>query len=233
MNLLKASKYSKAVYDDQFENLIKHEDSDAEMAIIPINDTEITIAFRGTESINDWFHNLQSSKICLFNKEKCLKDAKIQKVKVHKGFYTQYQGLLKYIINYMTEHKEIKKIYTVGHSLGGALACIAAVHLPIRFKDIITECYTFGCPRVGNRTFKRVFGKLVAKSVRAVYSDDIVPSVPSWWRGYRHCGEEMQFEDPDEKESFIAWLRPSFISDHGIDNYIEAIAAMDKEKIDE
>ena len=41
-------------------------------------------------------------------------------------------------------------IVTTGHSLGGALATLAAVDLMIAFPNLTVSSQTFGSPRVGN-----------------------------------------------------------------------------------
>ena len=42
-----------------------------------------------------------------------------------------------------------------GHSLGGALATLAAYDLKSRFRRLPVHVYTFGAPRTGNKAFAR------------------------------------------------------------------------------
>lgn len=235
MDLLTACEYSKQAYlnenIDEYSRLISHKETDAEMHLIILNDKEIVLAFRGTESIRDWIMNVKSRKVSLFdmnimNDMNEKNKLKLTDIKVHKGFYKQYQGLYPDIIDYFEINKDkLKKFYCIGHSLGGALANIASVDLKMRFKDLECECYTFGAPRTGNKLFSKVFEKLVSKSTRAVYDDDIVPRIPGYWRGYRHCGTKLKFKD--KKIGFfkkiLNWIKFDFIEDHNIDNYIFAI----------
>lgn len=74
-----------------------------------------------------------------------------------------------------------KKLYITGHSLGGAMATIAAS----RLKDKATCLYTYGSPRVGSRTFVKSFD---VPHYRHVNNNDVVVKVPFAFLGYRHHG---------------------------------------------
>ena len=73
-------------------------------------------------------------------------------------------------------------VYT-GHSLGGAMATLAAT---LRPPDAL---YTFGSPRVGDATFVDSIAHVAHH--RVVNNRDIVPTVPlpQGWPGYRHHGK--------------------------------------------
>uniref|UniRef100_A0A0N4ZLX3 Lipase_3 domain-containing protein n=1 Tax=Parastrongyloides trichosuri TaxID=131310 RepID=A0A0N4ZLX3_PARTI len=73
------------------------------------------------------------------------------------------------------------KVYITGHSLGGALAALAAIRTQIegyRSSEDIT-LYTFGEPRVGSPKFAFEFDRLIPKSWRVVHRLDIVPHLPA------------------------------------------------------
>lgn len=40
-------------------------------------------------------------------------------------------------------------LVTLGHSLGGAMAALAAISLRMNFPDNLTRCYSYGAPRTG------------------------------------------------------------------------------------
>lgn len=44
------------------------------------------------------------------------------------------------------------KLYITGHSMGAAIATLAAIHLQQDGMPV-ESLYTFGCPRVGNQAF--------------------------------------------------------------------------------
>lgn len=68
-----------------------------------------------------------------------------------------------------------------GHSLGGAMATLAAAELPS-----CTELVTFGCPRVGDASFALSWPASSLKTTRYVYGLDPVPLCPGLLAGYQH-----------------------------------------------
>ena len=83
-----------------------------------------------------------------------------------------------------------KTLYLTGHSLGGALATIAACELLAEFP--ITGIYTFGQPRVGDAvTAAFIRYHYPTGYHRFVFDDDIVPRVPP---GYTHVGRLYHFD---------------------------------------
>ena len=94
--------------------------------------------------------------------------------KVHNGFLKAF-GVVQAQIR--AELKKIPghKLYITGHSLGGALAIVAAHEINA---DTIAACYTFGSPKVGNLEF----GEDIKPPIyRVVNSADLVPRVPPTW----------------------------------------------------
>ena len=74
-------------------------------------------------------------------------------------------------------------VYITGHSLGGALATIAALDIARKNKlNNPINLYTFASPRVGDNTFADKFNEFVSKdkikAFRFANSEDIVPKVP-------------------------------------------------------
>nr|CDJ97920.1 Lipase domain containing protein [Haemonchus contortus] len=73
-----------------------------------------------------------------------------------------------------------KTVFT-GHSLGGALAALAAARTAkqgFRTGDQITM-YTYGEPRVGDAQFATNFDAMIKDSYRVVFRRDIVPHLPA------------------------------------------------------
>ncbi|AUX37870.1 MULTISPECIES: lipase family protein [Sorangium] len=115
----------------------------------------------------------------------------------------------------------LKALYFTGHSLGGAMAVIAAAHIftdeSLRpYRNLIRGVYTFGQPMVSGKVFARyceaAFGKML---FRHVYRWDAVPSLPPRTMGeYEHFGREYeatdtgwQYRDSVTKQSNIGSLR--------------------------
>ena len=113
---------------------IKYVSNKGAQAIYLSNKEEQVIAFRGTEpkQFSDIKADLKAWKI----KSKT-------SGRVHDGFYDEVEKVWPELIK-LIKPKNLP-LYMCGHSLGGAMATIAASRLK-------TEAlYTFGSPRVGNK----------------------------------------------------------------------------------
>jgi triacylglycerol lipase len=101
--------------------------------------------------------------------------------KVHRGFKAALLEVWTDLEDYISSlRKNNLKIWITGHSLGAALATLAAA----RYSKA-QGLYTFGSPRVGDQDFKKVFN---VNTYRFVNSSDIVTKVPPS-NMYRHVGE--------------------------------------------
>lgn len=129
----------------------------------------IALAFRGTErdSMRDIKRN---AKAAMMTEEEG---------NIHKGFKTGFEAVCLEIEEYLAKGKENEEaiqnwpLFITGHSLGGALATIAAKKL--RTRGGIATCYTFGSPRVGDD--KWITG-IESPIYRIVNSADFVPNLP-------------------------------------------------------
>ena len=103
------------------------------------------------------------------------------------------------------------RIFFTGHSLGGALALIAAS----RFPD--ADCvYTYGCPRAGNKAFA---DSIKARVYRTVNNNDVVTTLPSKKILFDKTGEEYTHKGMlkfiDEKGKIKDKILNKFASDKG------------------
>jgi len=121
--------------------LIDTFDEDGTQAILVSNKKFGVLAFRGTEamSIKDIKADAKASIT------QCETGGKI-----HSGFDTAFRKVHLPIQNKLNNSDSLrdKPLFITGHSLGGALATIAAKKLSHR--SGIAACYTFGSPRVGD-----------------------------------------------------------------------------------
>ena len=81
-------------------------------------------------------------------------------------------------------------VFVTGHSLGGALAIIAAERIRCELKIEASAVYTFGAPRVGSPAFARSYnaGGLGERIYRLIHGLDIVRTLPPSRLGFRHAG---------------------------------------------
>ena len=98
--------------------------------------------------------------------------------KVHAGFSSALRKIWPRLVLSLGE-REGRLLYT-GHSLGGALATLAATLVP---PDAL---YTFGSPRVGDAAFVALLSRF--DCVRMNGCADLVCSVPPGWLGFAHAG---------------------------------------------
>lgn len=107
------------------------------------------------------------------------------------GFAEAAQSALPIIRALLNEDRS-EPIYVTGHSLGGALAVIAAAALT-REGFRIEAVYTYGMPRPGTQEFKTSYdATLGARTYRLVYATDVVPTVPPSALGMRHVGRLLR-----------------------------------------
>ena len=87
------------------------------------------------------------------------------------------------------------EIFVTGHSLGGALAVLAAVDIKHNISpNTKVTLYTYGQPRVGNDEFSDfIFSKLDQTYVRVTHYDDAVAHGPPRISGFKHAGNELWF----------------------------------------
>jgi len=101
---------------------------------------------------------------------------------VHQGFYYAFHSMIVELRNYLSGLKGVTAIHCIGHSLGGAVATLAADWIKSMGVAGQVNLYTFGSPRVGLEMFaKKCTARLVADNIYRVYhKTDPVPMVPTW-----------------------------------------------------
>lgn len=105
-------------------------------------------------------------------------------VRIHSGFLAGYMSLRNEVHNIVRQDHTSTKFIFCGHSLGGALARIAAVDIQYNFHKYI-HVYTAGSPNVGNAEFEKSFKGRIEHSHYYVTKGDPVPVVPPQWTGYK------------------------------------------------
>jgi hypothetical protein len=162
----------------------------------------------------------------------------------HKGFYEAFKAMEKPINRALGSVRDLP-IYITGHSLGGALATVAAMNLTET--DRVAACYTFGAPRICDLKTIIKFYKIPV--YRVVHADDVVPSLPppSMFGGYAQIGDLRYITDNFEliPGSAAVWLRlwlqikslilvrcKTYIEDHMIGFYSKILQKIAEERED-
>ncbi len=131
------------------------------------------LTFRGTQP-NDWSDILDDA---------CYATVLWDTGHVHGGFARRLNTLRNPLENALARLPSGCRVWFTGHSLGGAIASLAAY----RYRQIAGGVYTFGSPRVGNAVFARtVSGQFGTRSIRYANDHDIVTRVPPELSGLPH-----------------------------------------------
>lgn len=117
--------------------------------------------------------------------------------KVHSGFQKAWKGVSGQVMNSVKalskQHKY--RVSITGHSLGGALATLAAASL--RHDGIVADAYTYGSPRVGNMVFANyVSSPAMGATHRMAHDADVVTFVPFALFGFAHTYPEYWIDAP-------------------------------------
>ena len=116
---------------------------------------------------------------------------------LHQGFEAAVASVWDQVIGALENRPQADlPLFIVGHSLGGALAVIAAERLVREARVDVTGVYTFGMPRAANSDFVDAYNRSGLGNVtyRLVHGLDIVPTVPPPFLGFRHVGRMLACE---------------------------------------
>jgi hypothetical protein len=165
----------------EFENSIK-----SDVTGFVATDTTnklIVISFRGSRSVRNWLTNVAfpvaPTTICTT-------------CSVSLGFWNSWLEAQKPVLAALdTAKKQYPgyRIVATGHSLGGALASLAAGYL--RSKGTTVDLYTYGAPKIGLFGVSDFVTKTgMGATYRVTHKNDPVPKLPPALLGYRHISPE-------------------------------------------
>jgi triacylglycerol lipase len=144
------------------------------MGFVGRNDTTQTaiVSFRGTETPEDWLKDFDSLAVPFPDVA--------NSGFVHQGFNAVYQTIRDSVIAGVHAVKAgATSMWITGHSLGGALALVAALDFgKSAVPPLVSQRYTFAGPRVGDDTFKNIFDTTIPLCYRVWNRWDIVPQLP-------------------------------------------------------
>ncbi len=214
-------------------------DRNRTQCFVAVTGSAIVVSFRGTKELSDWLTNLDALS------------TSTEIGSVHAGFWNAFEAAAP-VVTDVIDRVSSRPILLTGHSLGGAIAALAACVWSEKYP--VNGVYTFGQPAVGrNKKYKETMRqRLSGKMFRFVNDDDVVPKVPPL---YAHVGTLYHFDGNGElkasretvrvtddmltKSQFIALqqqikaseeagigtegLLPS-VADHAIERYIARVA---------
>jgi hypothetical protein len=178
--------FSRRAYDadPQGSEVVYEATTDTKCLIEPAIGIHTSIAFRGTADIRNWLTDLDFEKVPVG-----------KPVRVHRGFQRATDAILPLIRSRLGHPADCRPLIITGHSLGGALAKLAAYELQ-QAGYSISFVYTFASPRVGNASWRDVYNRMLGfKTFRVAAVGDLVPLVPGVFTtfrdGFRHAGTEV------------------------------------------
>ena len=155
------------------------------------DDASLVIVFRGTRLD---MHNLMDvAELVIINQSDLWIDSLFLPAvcaaggRVHAGFLKAFEEVGDTLDALWKAKSPGRKVWLAGHSLGGALATLAAAH---RGRDAVQGLYTYGCPRVGDARFTSVLPQ--SSHYRFVHREDWVVRQPPEFLGYTHAGTVKQ-----------------------------------------
>lgn len=229
--------------DWDFERYIDSGLCQCYVAVDKVQGSDAVVAFAGTHNLRDVLTDMQANLVPWVNGKK-----------VHGGFKTAVDsvwGTLWPILSELVGHGV--DLHFTGHSKGGAEANYATAKVLFNHKPV-KSLVTFGCPRVGDKWFANYLDEHPVNHLRFVCNNDIVARAPfrGWlakylpfgWLfpvGYRHAGTLQYITAKGEiltnpPRDVLAWDRINGrwlagrkwwrdgTADHGISNYVEALA---------
>ncbi|KAJ9052289.1 hypothetical protein DSO57_1035718 [Entomophthora muscae] len=150
---------------------------------------EIVLSFRGASNLNNWVQALKVLQTDFPG---------VAYAKVHSGIKECSDGLAN---RYLFQIKRLLQqpafnqfnVVVTGHSLGGAIAVLAALRiqsaLGLRWSRL--KVFTYGEPRIGNAYFANYVNSLPLYIIRVVNENDLIPHLPPSSLDYVHHHTEL------------------------------------------
>lgn len=216
--------------DPKFGSVTGADKNSAQAALVEHQDY-LCMVFRGTNELADWLDNINVFRTNVLFGE------------FHRGFWKSVEDVWDVLFPRYQELRNDNKrpLFFTGHSLGGAMATIAAARF-VHEDRPFTSVYTFGQPRVMDRATARIYNSEVRKRHhRFQNNEDIVTRVPARLAGYSHVGDCLYIDsdgsikdDPGfwykfldtvegAMESLMESGRVGAVQDHDMNKYMEAI----------
>ena len=219
--------------DEKFVSVTGADKNSAQAALVEHKEY-LCMVFRGTNELSDWLDNINA-----FPTKELFGE-------FHRGFWNSVADVWEPIYEkYQTLREEKKRpLFITGHSLGGAMATIAAAKLVHEDKPF-AGVYTFGQPRTMTRDTSLIFdAKCEPRFFRFHNNNDLVTRIPARLMGYTHIGTYLYIsaEKSIHQEvgfwfKFVDYIDGAIeavkeegidaIADHDMNRYLEAVEKWD------
>lgn len=206
------------------ENLLGRNDT---QCFVASNPDLVVVAFRGTETgmreprdrnpeerkrPPDFTHVFNDIATDLDFKLVRFDGADRGKGRVHSGFKRAVDDVWEALKSHLEELKDGRRTFWfTGHSLGAALAVLAAAKAATLPDFKIHGLYTYGNPLTGDRDFVKFLDGVLAKHgagyFRFVDNRDIITTIPPDVFGYRHTGTLKHINERGEIGAGVGVLK--------------------------
>ena len=162
----------------------------------------VVVAFRGTDQIGDWWDNLRTAP----------RPSQIVGGGVHRGFLQAYELARPTVAMALDAARTggPRKLWFTGHSLGGALATIAAMDHAGRD---VSGLVTFGQPRAFDGAARGSIAEVLGRRYDRIVNDgDLVPRIPG---NLGHAGRLHLFDAGGPVERDLDGIESAEGSDPG------------------
>lgn len=177
---------------DRIRQILQHKHRVTVYSGIALTSSDHNIlVFRGTQTQAEWLKNINAKQVTYISPSGQAYG------EVHKGFLESLQQLQPSLTAIAQQLDPSIPCYVTGHSLGAAIATLAAfelVQIAPQLKDRI-QLYAFAGPRVASPTFAKFYSQFIPNAYRIVNASDTVPLIPPVNLGntYMHVGQEWSF----------------------------------------
>jgi hypothetical protein len=151
-----------------------------------LNDKEHVLVFEGSQDEKDLFIDFKFVKLVPYKQ--------YPTAKVHTGFWNAYISIRDEVHTLISINNP-ENLFVTGHSLGGALATLAALDIIEEGLVVNVSMVSLGAPRVGNREYSRLFSTLMPSNsyYRLTHALDPVVHLPYLTLDYTHIPHEIYY----------------------------------------
>ena len=158
---------------------------------IGIMENSIYVVFRGSQSLSNFVDDFTIQ----------LREEYCEGCFVHKGFFEATQDVLPGIVTEISRLRlkspSLMDVVVTGHSLGAAIATIAALELTKKGFEV--KLINYGSPRLANSKLAEFISNNIPIRMRVTNHRDLVPHLPLFALGYDH----IQGEYYEDENAFV------------------------------